>query len=89
MITDVYIVYNDDEQIKKIGGTYTLKVSPFFHFIDDRTHKGKKDSYKLKGSWGARVTPFVLCTEGDTPVKAFYSETGEDVINSLINYLNE
>lgn len=89
MITDVYIVYNDDSQLRKIGGTYTLKVSPFFHFIDDRTMKGKKDSYKLKGSWGARMTPFVLCTERDTPVKAFYSETGEDVIESLIKYLNE
>ena len=41
MITDVYLVYNDDSQLRKIGGTYTLKVSPFFHFIDDRTVEGK------------------------------------------------
>lgn len=88
MITDVYIVYDNDSVIKRVGGTYTLKVSPFFHFIDDRTREGRKESFKLKGSWGARLTPFVLCTEGEKAVKAFYSETGEDVIESLITFLN-
>lgn len=85
MVTDVYIVYNDEKQIERIGDT---KVSPFFHFIDDRTFRGKKDSFKLKGSWGARQTPFVLCMEGNKAIKAFFSETGEDVIQSLIDYLN-
>lgn len=88
MITDVYLVYNDDSQLRKIGGTHTLKVSPFFHFIDDRTLEGRKDAFKLKGSWGSRVTPFALCMDGEKAVKAFYSETGEDVIKSLIDYLN-
>lgn len=88
MITDVYLVYNDDKHIRQIGGTYTLKVSPFFHFIDDRTLKGRKDAFKLKSSWGSRVTPFALCMEGEKAVKAFYSETEKDVIKSLIDYLN-
>lgn len=88
MITDVYIVYNDENQIKKIGGTYTLKVSPFFHFINDTTRKGKREAYKLKSEWGSRLTPFILCTNGEKAVKAFYSETDIDVINSLIRYLN-
>lgn len=86
MITDVYIVYNDDNQINKIGDT---KVSPFFHFIDDRTYVGKKDSWKIKGTFGAKLTPFIAVFEGEKPLKAFYSETGEDVIDSLIKYLNE
>lgn len=89
MITDVYLVYNNDEQIKRIGGTYTLKVSPFFHFIDDRTLEGKKKAIKLKGAWGSRLTPFALCMDKDKAIKAFYSESDNDVIKSLINYLNE
>ena len=88
MITDVYLVYNDDNHTRQIGGTYTLKVSPFFHFIDDRTLEGRKDAFKLKSSWGSRMTPFALCMDGEKAVKAFYSETGEDVIKSLIDYLN-
>lgn len=88
MITDVYLVYNDDSQLRKIGGTYTLKVSPFFHFIDDRTLNGRKEAFKLKGSWGAKLTPFALCTDGEKAIKAFYSETGTDIIKELINYLN-
>lgn len=34
------------------------------------------------------MTPFALYMNKETPVKAFYSETGEVVIKSLINYLN-
>ncbi len=86
---DVYIVYNDDAILKKLGGAYTLKVSPFFHFVDDRTRQGKKDSWKIKGSFGAKLTPFAVVYDGEKPIKAFYSETGEDVIKSLIDYLNE
>lgn len=87
MITDVYVVYNDDNDIKKLGDA--LKVSPFFHFIDDRTAKGKRDSFKLKGAWASKLTPFALCMEGDKAIKAFYSEENNNVIESLINYLNE
>lgn len=83
---DVYIVYNNDEVLKKLGGT--LKVSPFFHFVDDRTRKGKKDSWKIKGGFSAKLTPFAVVYEGEKPLKAFYSETGENVIDSLIDYLN-
>ena len=88
MISDVYLVYNDDEQLRRIGGAYTLKVSPFFTFINENSNKERKEAFALKGHWGARMTPFALCMNKETPVKAFYSETGEDVIKSLINYLN-
>lgn len=84
---DIYIVYNDDSILKKIGDT-KLKVSPFFHFINDRTYKGKKKAWKLKSSFGAKLSPFVAIYEGENPIKAFYSETGENVINSLIEYLS-
>lgn len=87
MITDVFIVYNNDEQKREIEEV-VLKTSPFFHFIDDRTYQGKKDARVLKSNWGAKQSPFILCTEGAIPKKCFYSETGEDVIKSLINYLN-
>lgn len=87
MITDVYLVYNDDRQIQQIGGTW--EVSPFFHFIDDRTLEGRKDAFKLKSAWSSRMTPFALCMNREKVVKAFYSETGNDVIKELINYLNE
>ncbi len=83
---DVYIVYDDDQVIRKLGDT--LKVSPFFHFIDDRTRRGKKDSWKIKGHFGAKLTPFAVIYEGEKPIKAFYSEA-EDVMESLIKYLNE
>lgn len=89
MITDVYLVYNDTSQINRIGDTYTLKVSPFFTFINETSPKGKKEAFALKGHWGARMTPFAICMDGEKAVKAFYSETGEDVIESLIKFLNE
>lgn len=85
---EVYIVYNDDQTLKELGDTSDLKVSPFFHFIDDRTRRGRKDAWKIKGGFGAKLSPFAVIYEGDKPIKAFYSEA-EDVIKSLIKYLNE
>ncbi len=84
---DVYIVYNDDSVFKRLGDT--LKVSPFFHFIDDRTYQGKKDSWKIKGGFGAKLTPFAVVYDGEKPIKAFYSETRNDIIKELIDYLNQ
>jgi hypothetical protein len=86
---DVYIVYNNDDLIRKLGGAYTLKVSPYFHFINDLTKKGKKEAWKLKQEFGAKLTPFAVVYESEKPIKAFYSETGEDIISSLIKYLND
>ena len=88
MITDVYVVYNNDNVLRRLGGTYTLKVSPFFHFIDSRTLNGQKEAFKLKGSWGARMDPFAIVFDGDKAIKAFYSETGENIIESLLTFLN-
>ena len=85
---DVYIVHNDDNIKKKIGDS-NIKESPFFHFIDDRTRKGKTEAFKLKSHWAAKLTPFVIIMEGDKAVKAFYSEADNDVISSLIKYLEE
>lgn len=88
MITDVYVVFDNDDVVRRLGGAYTLKVSPLFHFIDSRTVNGQKEAFKLKGSWGARLDPFAITFDGDKAVKAFYSETGENVIESLITFLN-
>ena len=85
---DVYIVHNDDNIKKKIGDS-NIKGSPFFHFIDDRTRKGKTEAFKLKSHWAAKLTPFAIIMEGDKAVKAFYSEADNDVIYSLIKYLEE
>ena len=84
---DVYLIYNDDKDLKKLGDA-NIKVSPFFHFVDDRTRRGIKDSWKIKGRFGTKLTPFAVVYEGEKPIKAFYSETEEDIVESLIKYLN-
>ena len=89
MITDVYIVYDNDNVIRRVGGTYTIKVSPFFHFIDSRTLNGRKEAFQLKSFWGARMDPFAICMDREKAVKAFYSETGNDIIKELVDYLNQ
>lgn len=86
MITDVYIVYNDDNQLENLGDTF--KVSPFFHFIDDRTSEGRKDAFSLKSQFGAKKTPFIMCYDKDKPVKGFWSEASTNVVKECIKYLN-
>lgn len=89
MITDVYVVYNDDSQIKELREAYADSEFPVFHFIDSLSNKTKKEAWALKSHWAARLDPFAIIMDGDKALKAFYSETGEDVIKSLSEYLKE
>ena len=38
--------------------------------------------------WGARLNPFILVKDNETPVTAFYSEDKKNPIEELIKYLN-
>ena len=52
----------------------------------DETHKVKLVRYRDVFN---KLTPFAIIMEGDKAVKAFYSEADNDVISSLIKYLEE
>lgn len=88
MITEVFVVYNDKSQINTIQDA-KLDDSISFVFINENSKKERKKAFNLKSHWAAKMAPFAICMDGDKAIKAFYSETGEDVIESLINYLNE
>lgn len=84
---DIYIVHNNpivEEEFKNLA----ISSQPFVHFIDEGTLKGKSSSYKLKSEWGARKIPFACIYEDGKMKKGFYTEADNDIINSLINYLN-
>lgn len=83
---EIRLVYNEDSQIERIKNA-NLKPNLFFHFIDERTRKGLKESWKVKGGFAARQSPFAVIYDGEKPVKAFYTEADDDIIESLINYL--
>jgi hypothetical protein len=84
---DVYIVHNSLDLKDKFTNE-DINSEFFIHFIDEGTLKGKKKAYKLKSLWGARLTPFACVYEGDKMIKGFWSETDNNIIQSLINYLN-
>lgn len=87
-MTDIYIVYNDESQMKEVGELYKDIESPIFHFINAQSLKGKKEAWALKSHWAAKLDPFAIVMDGDKALKAFYSEA-EDVVESLKKYLNE
>ncbi len=87
-MTDVYIVHNDPSVETRIEEA-DFSCTPFIHFIDEGSLKGKKEAFKLKGAWGARLTPFAAVFDKEEIIKAFYTEADSDVIGTLINYLKE
>ena len=84
-MTDVIIVYSSESQLDRIGDT--SKYTPIFHFVDSLAKKGKKEAWRIKSYYGAKLDPFAVILDDEKPIKAFYTEA-EDVINSLIKYLN-
>ena len=84
-MTDVIIIYSDKSQIDRIGDT--SKYTPIFHFVDSLSKKSKKEAWRIKSYYGAKLDPFAVILDDKKPIKAFYTEA-EDVIDSLIKYLN-
>ena len=84
-MTDIIVVYNDKSQLDRIGDT--SKYTPIFHFVDSLAKKGKKEAWRIKSYYGAKLDPFAVILDDKKPIKAFYTEA-EDVIDSLIKYLN-
>ena len=84
-MTDIIVVYSDKSQLDRIGDT--SKYTPIFHFIDSLAKKSKKEAWRIKSYYGAKLDPFAVILDGEKPVRAFYTEA-EDVIDSLIKYLN-
>ena len=84
-MTDIIVIYSDKSQLDRIGDT--SKYTPIFHFIDSLAKKSKKEAWRIKSYYGAKLDPFVVILDDEKPIKAFYTEA-EDVINSLIKYLN-
>ena len=53
------------------------------------TGKERKDAFALKGSWGAKLTPFaILIDDSGKAVKAFYSEVKECTAENIKRYMN-
>ena len=84
-MTDVIIVYSSESQLDRIGDT--SKYTPIFHFVDSLAKKSKKEAWRIKSYYGAKLDPFAVILDNEKPIKAFYTEA-EDVIDSLIKYLN-
>lgn len=79
---DIFITYNSESQIEKVKEIKGSSLT--FHFIN--SIKDKRKARMLKSHWGANADPFILITDNNTPVKAFYTEAG-DSIQSLIQYM--
>ena len=84
-MTDVIVVYSDKNQLDRIGDI--SKYTPIFHFVDSLAKKSKKEAWRIKSYYGAKLDPFAVILDDEKPIKAFYTEA-EDVIDSLIKYLN-
>lgn len=84
---DIYIIHNNPN-IKDIICNSEINSDAFYHFLDEGSLKEKSKAYKFKSEWCARQTPFIGIYKDGKMFKGFYSETGEDVIQSLIKYLN-
>ena len=84
-MTEVIVVYSDKSQLDRIGDT--SKYTPIFHFVDSLARKSKKEAWRIKSYYGAKLDPFAVILDNEKPIKAFYTEA-EDVIDSLTKYLN-
>lgn len=78
----------DNEKDRKLLELIPSNIPVFINFINFNTHSGRKEAYKIKGKWAAKVNPFVEVLDDDNKVlRCFYSEK-QSAINQLIQFLN-
>lgn len=85
-VTDIYLVYSDLNDRKRFEEA-DINSSPFVHYIDIETKEGKSKGYKIKSEFGARLNPFAVLYDGESPIKAYYTEDSKNIINDLIKDL--
>lgn len=56
-MTDVIIVYSSKSQLDRIGDT--SKYTPSFHFVDSLAKKSKKEAWRIKSYYGAKLDPLI------------------------------
>lgn len=85
----IKIVYNSD-----LHNKFYYELLNKLHDITIETYDMKyttdaKKGFKVKGTFGARLEPFVgLYTDEEKILKGFYSEASQCTIDSIINYLD-
>lgn len=90
MITDIYFIYSTKEEKARFGDALGeinfSNTSPFLHFISSQSKEGKKEAYKIKSHFAAKLDPFIIVYNKDKPIRGFYSEAG-DCIEQFIKWL--
>ena len=83
------IVYNSDEhdsfykELCKLLDSNNIEYESY----DSKFLKERKKGYKIKGSFSARLNPFIGVYDNDKPVNGFYSEANECTIDNITKYL--
>lgn len=83
---DIYIIH-DNPNVEDIIWKIPSMIEPFIHFLDIGSIKDRNKAFKIKQDWGARKNPFCLIEKDGKVEKVFYTETGVDAIDQVINYL--
>lgn len=84
----VILVY-DNKKDKELMELIQFPTPYFIEYVDTLTREGLKESYRIKGQFGARLNPFiVIYNDEDKLVQCFWSENG-NAVHQFINYLNK
>ena len=83
------IVIYENKKDKEFLNLIDSKIPIFIRYIDYNTVSGRKEAFRVKSHWSARMNPFVVVQEDEEIIKVFYSESGKNAVQQLINYLNE
>ena len=83
------VVIYENKKDREFLDLIDSKIPIFIRYIDYNTIEGRKEAYKVKSHWAARMNPFVVVQEDEEIIKVFYSESGKNAVQQLINYLNE
>ena len=66
----VILVY-DNEKDKELMELIQFPTPFFVEYVDTLTREGLKESYRIKGQFGARLNPFIVIYDDESIYKLF------------------
>ena len=86
----IKLIHNDDKVLANKFKEFADYLKITYEIYNMRYTSDKKKGFKVKGSFSARMDPFIAIYDKDgRPIKGLYSEAGECTIDNLEKYISD
>lgn len=83
----IKFVYTDKQDLERLCELVINKDYEVFAY-NENVAKDKRSAYRIKNTYGARMTPFLVLESDEKKPRVFFTEGNGEVLRNFENYLH-